>query len=102
MPDESNGMSHGRPENSDDQRRNLANEKRLLELGNAVDQHSGNPQNRRQRHAGPRRRGRFVAISAIVVVVLVAGVVGGGYLYARYRLSQIPRVKDNSLTYPVL
>ena len=26
---------------------------------------------------------------------------GGGYLYARYRFSQIPKVKDPSLTYPV-
>jgi LCP family protein required for cell wall assembly len=101
MPDESNGMSRGRPENSDEQRRNVANEKRLRELGNAVDQHSGIPLNRWQRHAGPRRRRRVVAISAIVVVVLVAGVLGGGYLYARYRLSQIPRVKDPNLIYSV-
>jgi LCP family protein required for cell wall assembly len=100
MPDEPYGTSRGRPKSSDEQRRALANEQRLLELGNEVDQRSGTPRNRRQRHR-ESRRGRIVAISAIVVVVIVAGVLGGGYLYARYRFSQIPRVKDPSLTYPV-
>ena len=67
----------------------LANEQRLLALGEAVDRRAGvAPKAKRPR--GSRRR--YLIISAIVVAGLVAGVIGGGYLYAQWRFSQITKV----------
>ena len=88
MSDERNGASRGTPENFDAQ-------------GNDVDQPSDAPRHRRARPHGRRRWGKIVAISAIVVVVVITGIAGGGYLYARYRFDQIPRIKVDHITYPV-
>ena len=101
MPDERAGTSGDRPKNSAEQRRALANELRLLALGGEVNQRPGAPRHRRQPAKRPRRWGRVAAISAIAVVVVVGGVAGGGYLYARYRFSQIPKMKVHHISYPV-
>ena len=71
----------------------LANEERLRALGQAVE-HRANP-SRPVRAAKVRRshRGRRIAIiSSVVVLALLIALVGGGYLYAQWRLSQIPKV----------
>jgi len=71
-------------------RKELANQQRLLALGDAVDQQSGVKHRRRKVRKHPV--GRWFAISAVVIVVLIAGVVGGGYLYAQYRFHKIPKI----------
>ena len=68
----------------------LANEHRLLALGEVVDESSGVKKRRPKR---PHRTRRRVIIALVVVVALAAVVVGGGYLYAQYRFDQIPKVK---------
>ena len=67
----------------------LANEQRLRALGEAVDRRSGITP-KKARRKGSRRR-RYVIISGIVVVGLLAALVGGGYLYAQWRFSQISK-----------
>lgn len=102
MPDRPRNLSRGVPDEGDGRRRALANEQRLLALGDAVDQRTGASRHRRQHLEKPRRRrGRIAAISAVVVVVLIAGVIGGGYLYARYRFDKIPKVHVAGLKYTV-
>jgi LCP family protein required for cell wall assembly len=71
-------------------RKELANQQRLLALGDAVDQQSGVRHRRRKAHKHPV--GRWIGISAVVIVVVIAGVVGGGYLYAEYRFHKITRI----------
>jgi LCP family protein required for cell wall assembly len=71
-------------------RKELANQQRLLALGDAVDQQSGVRHRRRKAHKHPV--GRWIGISAVVIVVVIAGVVGGGYLYAQYRFHKIPKI----------
>ena len=66
------GRSH---ESRRDKRRALANEHRLLALGEAVDNQSG--VTRKSRKHRPHRTRRNLIISAIVLVGLIAGVVGG-------------------------
>ncbi len=71
----------------------LANSDRLEELGAAIDQRANPTARRRRRAPRGRRRGvRITAIVAIVLVGLVVALIGGGYLYARYRFDQIPKV----------
>jgi LCP family protein required for cell wall assembly len=69
-------------------RRSLANQERLLVLGDAVDDTGGAKRRRR----GPHRVGRRIAIGAVVVVLLIVAVVGGSYLYANWRFDKIQRV----------
>ena len=73
-----------------DKKRALANEHRLLALGDVVDEKSG--VTRKPRARRPHRLRRNLIISALVVVALVVGLVGGGYLYAQWRFSQIKKV----------
>ena len=74
-----------------EKKRALANEHRLVALGEAVDRKSGvTPRKPRVRR--PRRTGRNVIIGGIVVIALLVGVVGGGYLYAQWRFSQIKKI----------
>ncbi|MHB1251933.1 MAG: LCP family protein [Acidimicrobiales bacterium] len=69
----------------------LANEHRLVALGEAVDRNSGvSPRKPKVRR--PHRTRRNVIISGIVVIALLLGVVGGGYLYAQWRFSQIKKI----------
>jgi LCP family protein required for cell wall assembly len=61
----------------------------LAALGEAVDGQSGAKVRR------PRRRrstGKKFAIAGVVVVLVIAGVVGGSYAYARWRFDRIPKV----------
>jgi LCP family protein required for cell wall assembly len=71
-------------------RRSLANEQRLIALGEVVDESTGRKPRRPRR---PHRTRRRVIISLVVVVALLALLVGGGYLYAQWRFDQIPKVK---------
>lgn len=66
----------------------LANQQRLIALGDAVEQRTGA---KPRGHRPPRahRRRRTVVLSGVVVIVLLAALVGGGYLYAQWRFSQI-------------
>ena len=90
MSDESNGDLGGRSRESRRERKRLANESRLVALGAAVDEKSGAPRRKRpRRHGRTRRR---VIISFIVVVALLVGVIGGGYLYAQWRFGQIKKI----------
>jgi LCP family protein required for cell wall assembly len=66
----------------------MANEDRLMALGDAVE----GRQEVRRRKKGSRRVGRRIAIGAISLVVLIAAVVGGSYLYANWRFDKIQRV----------
>ncbi|MFI5036630.1 MAG: LCP family protein [Acidimicrobiales bacterium] len=79
--------------------RALANEARLKALGEEVDQRSGT--HRRQRgHLEPRGHRRAWIITGVVVVGVVAALLGGGYLYAQWRFSQIPKVHVIGISYP--
>ena len=80
----------------------VKNEQRLLALGNAVDARTGNSRRRRASHSkGSHKRRRLALISVIVCVVLIGGFTGGGYLYARWRISQIPRILVPTVKYSV-
>ena len=68
-----------------------------MSLGEAVDRQSGRTPARRRR----RRRGRTWLIAGVSVIVLIVGVLGGGYLYANWRFDAIPRIHVNHITYPV-
>ncbi len=73
--------------------RAMANEKRLVALGQAVDERSG-IKTKSQRRGGRRRvrRGRNWLIGVAVVVVVIVGLVFGGYLYANWRFDQIHKL----------
>jgi LCP family protein required for cell wall assembly len=66
-------------------------------LGEAVDRQSGHAPKRRRR----RRRGRTWLIAGVSVIVLIVGVLGGGYLYANWRFDAIPKIHVSTITYPV-
>jgi LCP family protein required for cell wall assembly len=74
--------------------RSLANEQRLVALGQAIDQRNGLPA--RKGKAGKRRWGRISAVTAIVVVlVLVAGSVGA-YYYGKHLWGHVATLKVNN------
>jgi LCP family protein required for cell wall assembly len=85
-------MTNGRDDTSGSRRRHskhsVPNENRLAALGEAVDEQSG-IKVRRRRH---RSTGKKFAIAGVVLVVLIAGVVGGSYAYARWRFDRIPKI----------
>ena len=98
MADGSNGAPRGPSDRSSGaKRRALANESRLVALGDAVDRQSGRAPKRRRR----RRRGRSWLIAGVSVIVLIVGVLGGGYLYANWRFDAIPKIHVSTITYPV-
>jgi LCP family protein required for cell wall assembly len=68
-----------------------------MALGEAVDRKSGRAPKRRKR----RNRGRSWLIAGVAVVVLLVGVLGGGYLYANWRFDKIPRFSNLQIDYPV-
>ena len=92
MADGRDGTPQGQSEKPPGSKRALANEHRLVALGDAVDRQSG-VQRKRQRPVRPGRRRRRVIIALVSVLALLLVVVGGGYLYANYRFDQIPKVK---------
>jgi LCP family protein required for cell wall assembly len=92
MSDGRHSAPRGRSNKAEAAQRALANEHRLVALGEAVDRKSGiEPKRRRDRHHGRHRR-RNIIISAGVVVGLLVVLLGGGYLYAQYRFNQIPKI----------
>src|SRR5665213_3783149 len=98
MADGSNDAPRGPSDRSTAaKRRALANEGRLMALGDAVDRQSGGTPKRRRR----RRRGRTWLVASVSVIVLIVGVLGGGYLYANWRFSQIPTFTSLPIKYPV-
>jgi LCP family protein required for cell wall assembly len=100
MPDGRHSAPGGPSDRSEEARkRALANEQRLKALGEAVDRHSG--VERRQRgHLQRRGHRRAWIISGVVIVGLLAVLLGGGYLYAQWRFSQIPKQHVTGITYP--
>lgn len=68
-----------------------------MALGDAVDRQTGKKPKRRRR----RRRGRTWLIAGVSVIVLIVGILGGGYLYANWRFSEIPKIKVSNISYPV-
>lgn len=86
--DEPQDRSH---ESRREKRRALANEHRLVALGEAVDRKSGVTA-RKPRVRRSHRTGRNIIIAGVVVIGLLVGVVGGGYLYAQWRFSQIKKI----------
>jgi LCP family protein required for cell wall assembly len=82
----------GRSNKSEEaKKRALANEQRLLALGEAVDRRSG-VKRKEPKAKGPKRRKRVAILSAIVVVGLLALLIGGGYFYGIYRFSLIHKI----------
>jgi LCP family protein required for cell wall assembly len=86
-------MANGRDDTSGGRRRHskrsVPNENRLAALGEAVDEQSGAKVRRPRR----RRKGKIFAIAGLVVVLVIAGVVGGSYAYAKWRFDKIPKIK---------
>ncbi len=79
-------------------KRALANEQRLVALGEAVDQRAGI---KHKPHRAKSRRGRRWIIAGVVVVGLIVGLLGGGYLYANWRWSQIHKLVVPGEQFPV-
>lgn len=85
----SNGPSSERPAS----KRELANQDRLLALGDAVAGRSGAaPTSRRARKARPHRLRRTLIIAGATVIALIVIVAGGGYLYANWQFSKITKL----------
>ncbi len=66
-----------------------------MELGAHIDRSTGRGKRRARRATiGRRRRStrRKVAIALVTLVVLVAGVAAGGYVYLRYRFDQFKKI----------
>jgi LCP family protein required for cell wall assembly len=77
----------------------LANGERLIALGDAVDRKSTNGAKHARRRVSRRRKWLYAGVA---VVVLIVGVVGGGYWYANYRFKRIPTfTQPLPITYPV-
>src|SRR5664280_1667929 len=99
MSDSGNGSSLGPTDGSRAARRRaLANEQRLTALGEAVDRQNGNAS---KRHRRPRRRGRAWIIAGIAVVVIVVGVIGGGYIYANIQFDKIQKITVKGEVKPI-
>ena len=89
MVDGRDGTPQGRPDKPGS-KQSIANEHRLVALGDAVDRKSGVERKRRAKKPGYRRR--RILISLGVVVVVIVAVIGGGYAYTNYRFDQIPKI----------
>lgn len=81
-------------------KRALANEQRLLALGEAVERRGGTTPEA-QHPPKLRRRRRRLLISGVVVVGLLVALLGGGYAYAQWRFSQISKVNVAGEVAPV-
>jgi LCP family protein required for cell wall assembly len=94
MSDGRDNDPRGSHESRRDKRRALANEHRLVALGEAVDRRGGVTRKTRQKR--PHRLRRDLIITGIVIVGLIVGLLGGGYLYANWRFSQITKINVTS------
>jgi LCP family protein required for cell wall assembly len=86
----------------------LANEQRLVDLGEAIDKHNGVKKSSRRSTTRPgtsrlpfRVNRRVVAIVAITCAVLAGGVIGGSYIYTRVIYDRIQKITVNADT-PVI
>lgn len=61
-----------------------------MELGSAVDQRSSVEGKKRAKR--PHRLRRRLIISGVSLIVVIAGVIGGSYVYANYRFNNIPKI----------
>jgi LCP family protein required for cell wall assembly len=68
----------------------LANQPRLLALGDAIDRKNGVHRRSRGLRAQYLRR-RLITV-AVSLVVVIAAVAGGSYLYANWRFGKIPKI----------
>jgi LCP family protein required for cell wall assembly len=75
---------------SSQSKRDLANQQRLVALGETIEKKSS--VRRRPRKVRPHRVRRRIIIAAATLVVVVAVVLGGSYLYANWRFNQIHRI----------
>jgi LCP family protein required for cell wall assembly len=80
-------------------RRRIANEQRLTALGEAVDAKNG--VSRPAKRRGRSRLTRNLIIGAVSVFVVIALLLGGGYLYANWRFSQIHKITVASEVKPI-
>jgi LCP family protein required for cell wall assembly len=102
MPDGFVNPSPGDPQSDAARGGAINNEQRPLALGEAVDQHSEVSRRRREPRSKRVHKGRRVAlISVIVCLALIAGLIGGGYFYSRWRFDQITRIVVPRLKYSV-
>jgi LCP family protein required for cell wall assembly len=76
----------------------LANGDRLVALGDAVDRKSGTSAKHARRRVSRRRKWMYAGVA---VIVLIVGVVGGGYWYANWRFHQIRTIVVPTIQYPV-
>ena len=97
MADNGDG-SPSDPTKGHPQANTLANGDRLIALGDAVNRTSRTSAKHAQQRV-PRRRKWLYAGAA--VIVLVVGIVGGGYWYANWRFHQIPTMHVTTIHYPV-
>lgn len=81
----------GRSKKSGREQRTLANESRLIALGETVDSRAGVPHKNRPPHRASRRKRNLIITGALVIILLV-GLIGGSYLYAQYRFGSIPKL----------
>src|SRR5665213_3947818 len=68
----------------------IANQHRLMELGDAVDQRGGAKGKARVKR--PHRLRRRLIFSGVALIVIIAGVIGGSYYYATYKFNAIPKI----------
>jgi LCP family protein required for cell wall assembly len=78
-------------------KRKLANEQRLVALGEAVDRKNGIERKPKRTSSGSSGGGPIVTkrraiIAAIVVAGLLVGLFGGGYIYAQLKFNSIPKI----------
>ncbi|HUV57331.1 MAG TPA: LCP family protein [Acidimicrobiales bacterium] len=100
MADGRHSAPRGRSEKSSAaKKRALANEHRLVALGDALEGREGDA--RKPRRGRFSRRTRYAIIAGVTVIGLVVALVGGGYVYANYRFSQIKKIQVSGEVKPI-
>lgn len=94
MPSGPSDDSRGRSRNSEQRAADLANSHRLAALGEAIDQKAG-VKHKTRKPTVPRtgwRRYKKLIIGGTSLVVLIALLIGGGYLYTLWQLGHIKKI----------